>query len=104
MGAEDDKVFYGGGESVTIVSSDGMSNLYAARDLILTAEFEVATAKPGELASEQTAVGFLLTFKGVDPTNKALKAVTLVFEPPMAAALIKSLRHKYVEIPIHLRG
>lgn len=92
-----------GGDDVTIMSADGMSQMMIAPELILANEIEIATAKPGELAPEQQVTAFLLTFKGVDAKTKAPRAVTLVFEPSLADVLFRATRKKFVEIPIEHR-
>jgi hypothetical protein len=104
MGAETDKLLYGGGDQVTLLSVNGVDEEFLAKDILLAAEFSMAVLAPGELAENQDVPAFLLTAKGRRNGSKALSAVTIVFEPEMAVALIKALRKKYIEIPIAHRN
>ncbi len=97
-----DQLAYGT-DRVHLMSDTGMDEIMIAETLILSNSFEIATAKPGEIAPEQTTTAFILTMKGADSLTKAPRAVTLVFDPTMANALFKSLRMKFVEIPIQHR-
>jgi hypothetical protein len=103
VSADEDEIFYGGGTAAPIIGQDGVSKQYVAKNIILSDEFELAVAKPGELDENQDRPAFILTVKGVDNTTRAMAAVTLVFDPRMAEAIIKLTRQKYTEIPIEHR-
>ncbi len=98
-----DEIFYGGGETISIMNEDGLSNLFVSPNLMLTNSFEVTSVKPGELASNQEVAAFLATFKGVSARDKGMMSVTLVMESEAIVALIKMLRMKLAEVPVHLR-
>lgn len=103
MSASDDERLYGGGQKVHILTPTGVDEGFIAKDVMLTGEFDLVTVEPGVLAENQESAAFLLTAKGRRNGQKAMSSVTLVFEPEMAIALVKALRLKWTEIPVHLR-
>lgn len=103
MSASEDKIFYGGGEAVPIFTPEGMSEIFLSPNVILSNNFELVSARPGELADNQEVTAFLLTFKGVSAKDKGLISVTVVVESPLVVALIKALRAKLAEVPVNFR-
>lgn len=103
MSAEDDPLFYGGGQAMPVISNEGVSQQYIAADIILSNEFEVSVAKPGELDAAQDEPAWIITFKGRTNLGRELSAVTIVCDTKMATALIKSMRLKLTQVPVEFR-
>jgi hypothetical protein len=103
MGADDDKVLYGGGDKLTLMMPDGLDEQYITADILLSNEFELAVVAPGQLDPDQKEPAFLITFKGRSNNTRGLTARTLVFNPEMAYALFKSLNQRWRELPIEFR-
>jgi len=96
----DDPILYGEGQNIPILSEEGMSTQFIPDSIILSNEFEMAVAKPGELDEAQDRAAWLITFKGRANMSKGMAAVTIVCDTDMITALIKSMRAKLVQIPI----
>lgn len=103
MSADDDKILYGEGEKVTLLEPDGINEQFVSARILLTNEFELSTIAPRELAPNQESAAFLLTMKGRMNGEVAVAAVTVVFEPSMARALLRSLNQKWRELPVEER-